>query len=309
MALVAEDHTPFIREVPLTTGTKKEDTILETLKEGEIKMLDSIWKRVKNNWSLSKLQEEVGIWEAVVRVADATGQRPPEFKDHTPYSNRGMEDLPKLNEIASTTRTGIILARSNKTIQACTPLVLTGAKMNVMTEPLHQTDNALPQGLHVCPSYGTYNNGNQKMTIQLYNTKDHAIIIKKGMAVAQMVAANEVPEVVVADGTVAALQTQRWAREGHVEPTVEERRKILFKKLELSGLESCTRENKERPLNLLAEYHDIFALEDGEMGCTKAAEHKIEVMDQKPFKERPRNIPSGLSHMLDMGAIKPSKST
>ena len=85
-------------------GTKTEDTILEALKEGEIKMLDSIWKRVKNNWSLSKLLEEVGIWEAVVWVVHATGQRPPEFEDHMLYSNRGMEDLLKLNEIDSTTR-------------------------------------------------------------------------------------------------------------------------------------------------------------------------------------------------------------
>ena len=82
------------------------------------------------------------------------------------------------------------------------------------------------------------------------------------------------------------------AKEGHAGLTVEERRKILFEKLELSGLESWTEENKEKALNLLAEYHDIFALEDGEMGCTKAAEHKIEVMDPKPFKMRPRNIPS-----------------
>ena len=89
----------------------------------------------------------------------------------------------------------------------------------------------------------------------------------------------------------------------------------MLEKLELSSLESWTEENKERALNLLAEYHDIFALEDGEMGCTKAAKHKIEVTDQKPFKERPRNIPLGLldevkdhlNHMLDVGVIKPSK--
>ena len=47
VALVAEDDTPFSREVPLTTGTKIEDTILKTLKEGEMEMLDSVWKRVK----------------------------------------------------------------------------------------------------------------------------------------------------------------------------------------------------------------------------------------------------------------------
>ena len=90
----------------------------------------------------------------------------------------------------------------------------------------------------------------------------------------------------------------------------------MFEKQELSGLESWTEENKEKVLNLLAEYHDIFALEDGEMGCTEGAEHKIKVTDPKPFNERPRNIPSGLleevkehlDHMLDVGAIKPSKS-
>ena len=93
-------------------------------------------------------------------------------------------------------------------------------------------------------------------------------------------------------------------------------RKILFKKFELSGVKSWTEENQERALNLMAEYHEIFAVEDGEMGCTEAAEQKIEVTDPKPFKERPRNIPSGLceevkdhlDHMLDVGAIKPSKS-
>ena len=130
-----------------------------------------------------------------------------------------------------------------------------------------------------------------------------------------MVAANEVPKMVVTDGMVGALQTQRLAKEGHAKLTVSERRKILFKKLELTGLKSWTEENKERALDLLAEYHDIFTVEDGEMGCTEVAEHKIEVMDLKPFKERPRNIPSGLleevkdnlEHMLDVGVIKPSK--
>ena len=136
----------------------------------------------------------------------------PEFEDHTSYSNQGMEDLLKLNEIASATKTEIILPRSNKTIQACTPLVLMGTKMNVMTEPLHQTDKVLPHGLHVHPSYGAYNCGSQKTTIQLYNIKDHAIIIKKGRAVARMVAANEVLEMVMADGAVGALRTRRWAR-------------------------------------------------------------------------------------------------
>ena len=81
-----------------------------------------------------------------------------------------------------------------------------GTNMNVMTEPLHQNDKALPQELHVHTSYGTCNCGSQKTMVQLYNTKDHTIVIKKGTAVARMVAANEVPQTVVADSTVGALQ-------------------------------------------------------------------------------------------------------
>ena len=79
--------------------------------------------------------------------------------------------------------------------------------MNVMTESLHQNDKALPQGLHVRCSYGTYNCGNRKMDVQQYNTRDHPIVLSKGTAVARMVTANEVPWTVVADGrsTVSAL--------------------------------------------------------------------------------------------------------
>ena len=161
----------------------------------------------------------------MIQVAKTAGHEPPEFEDHTPYSNQGMEDLLKLNQLVSTTRTEIIPPGSNKTIKDHTPLVLMGTSMNVMMEPLHQNDKALPQGLHVRTSYSTYNCGSWKTMVQLYNTKDHVIVIKKGTAVAQMVAANEVPEMVVTDGMVGALQTQRWAKEGHVELTIKERRK------------------------------------------------------------------------------------
>ena len=84
--MVADDDTQFGKEVPLTIGMKTEDTIFKAMKEGEIEMLDNIWKRVKNNRSLTKLREEVGFQE--------------------------------LSELASTVRTEIIPPQSNKTIKA-----------------------------------------------------------------------------------------------------------------------------------------------------------------------------------------------
>ena len=144
VTLLAKDNTQFSKKVPLTTGTKTEDSIFEAMKEGEIDMLDNIWKRVKNNRSLSKLREKGGFWFAVAQIAEETGERPPEFEDHTPFSNKGMEDLLELNELVSTVNTEITPPWSNKTIKARTPLVLMGVRMNVMTEPLHQNDKVLP---------------------------------------------------------------------------------------------------------------------------------------------------------------------
>ena len=80
----------------------------------------------------------------MVQVANAAGEEPPEFEDHTLYSNKGMEDLLKLSELASTVRTEIIPPQSNKTIKARIPLVLMGTHMKMLTEPLHQDDRALP---------------------------------------------------------------------------------------------------------------------------------------------------------------------
>ena len=65
-------------------------------------MLDNMWKRVRNNCPLSKLREEIGFQKAVTQVAEAIGEEPPEFKDHTLFSNRGMKDLLELDELVST---------------------------------------------------------------------------------------------------------------------------------------------------------------------------------------------------------------
>ena len=82
-------------------GTKTKDSIFEAMKEGEMDILDNVWKRVKNSCSLSKLREEIGFRKAMTQIAEATGEERLEFKDHTPFSNRAMKDLLELDELVS----------------------------------------------------------------------------------------------------------------------------------------------------------------------------------------------------------------
>ena len=93
----------------------------------------------------------------------------------------------------------------------------------------------------------------------------------------------------------------------------EERQRMLFKKLDLSGLESWNAKAAKQVRSLLTEYHDLFSLEKNEIGCTKAAEHVIELKDPDTalFKEWFRRIlppqvnevREHLKLMLDVGAI------
>ena len=64
------------------------------------------------------------------------------------------------------------------------------------------------------------------------------------------------------------------------------------------------------------DHHNIFSLEQNEIGCTDMAEHVIELLNTKPFKERFRCIAPPLveevrehiQEMLDGGTIRPSQS-
>ena len=67
---------------------------------------------------------------------------------------------------------------------------------------------------------------------------------------------------------------------------------------------------------LVLAYHDVFALESNELGCTSAIEHEIHIENSEPFKERFWRIPpplleeehASLRDMLEMGAIHPNQS-
>ena len=90
----------------------------------------------------------------------------------------------------------------------------------------------------------------------------------------------------------------------------------LLEKLDLSGLRNWAPRNAEAAKQLVLSYHNIFALDKNELGCTSTVEHEIRVIDSEPFKERFRRIPpplleevcASLRDMLDAGTIRPSQS-
>ena len=102
----------------------------------------------------------MGFQQAAIAWAKEQGVEPPEFEDHTPYSNKAMEDLLDIDEVVNTV---VIPPWQNRIIKGWTSLVLFGTKMNVATEPLKSGDLLLPHGLHLQSSHMMYNCRSQKI--------------------------------------------------------------------------------------------------------------------------------------------------
>ena len=98
--------------------------------------------------------------------------------------------------------------------------------------------------------------------------------------------------------------------------SVAARQEKLLEKLNLDGLAHWSPGNAVAARELVLAYHDVFALEGNELGCTSAIEYEICVENSEPFKEQFWCIPlplleevcASLPDMLEMGVIYPSQS-
>ena len=150
------------------------------------------------------------------------------------------------------------------------------------------------------------------MSLVVRNVSDSQIFLKKGMPVARVVSASLVPPAELSPELEAAL-----GKEPRTEPLlVTARQEKLLEKLNLDRLTHWSQENVVAVRELVLAYHDVFALESNELGCTNTIEHEIRIKNDEPFKEQFQCIPlpllaevcTSLQDMLEAGAIHPSQS-
>ena len=152
-----------------------------------------------------------------------------------------------------------------KAIHGGTGLLLMGYKLNVMTHSLEKKSPQLPLGVEVLSSYATLTTGSNRITVVLRNNTNEWVEVQKGVPIARMVTANMIPSVDLSSSPVKTSDSGRMSE--------EERQRMLFEKLDLSGQETWDAKAAKQARSLLVEYHDLFSLEKKEIGRTKAAEH------------------------------------
>ena len=151
-------------------------------------------------------------------------------------------------------------------------------------------------------------------SVVLGNLIGKIIELKKGTIVATVKAANVVPPMLVSKSPEGLNHNDN--NSSLTSEATPERLEKLFSKLDLSGADNWSEENKENMHSLVRKYHHLFALEDLELGWTSMVKHNIKLTSKIPFRERYHRIPphqyeevcEHLKDMLEIGAIRKSKS-
>ena len=305
VALILEDDSAFARNCQVILGTPTIFRAVRAMKESEMHNLEPAWENAKAGYEFTHF---------MMNPANV-----PEPADQTYPTNTGKNPT-DLDEKLLLKKKYALLPFSNTLVHCKTrETQMHGYKLHVMTHAPYPEDKAnLPNGVYVLKTYTELKDGSRNVSIVLRNLTSKTVHLSAGRCVAQVSAANEVPEAVPSPELAKKLQEEETAKAPKL--TVEERQQLLMKLLrENGGLEQLKKWPPDLAVKferMLMEHHHIFSLDKNEIGCTDATKHVIELMDDEPFKERFRRIApplleevrENLQDMLDGGAIRPSNS-
>ena len=303
VALVIRDGSEFSRRVPVIIGTPTIDRVIRALKESELDTIPKEWQRARRGHEFAN-GSFVRSMNPTEPMPTNTNQNPLDLNEKVFLKNKctipGFESA-------------VVRARIHRTM-------MMGYCLNVITQAPYVEDRAnLLVGVYVIPTYSELRDGSWSVAMVLRNLTGKPVHLSAVRVIARVLAANVIPEGKPTPDLIKKLDEQD---PGSAPPrlSIEERQWLLMQLLKQEGgldeLAWWTPELARKFEQMLMEYHDIFSLDKNEIGCTDAAEHVIELLDEEPFKEKFRRIApplldevwEHLQEMLDGSAICPSQS-
>ena len=254
---VVVGDSEYSKRLPIQIGTLHIDLVLEKATKQELAVLGKAWERGKLNRPKGKNKEfSLEQVDRIVKTAEAVVIQPGETK--------------KISGLAS--------FRGNS------------KQINVFTEPLVETLlNEEPAWIAV-PSYSECKRGSNRIGVAVRNVSRKVIIIAKGQEVAQVSAANQVPNMLAPkyNDCISKYNAKRGDNESSFERRQKDQERVakLWEQLDVTGADSWRESQKLEIKQVFEEYSDIFTLNPLELGRTSLVKHTIKVVDHNPFKER-----------------------
>ena len=301
---VVPNESKFGHRVPLVIGTCMIGRIINVIQESEIDCLST-------PWATARMAQLLSCWKSMaVFTLGNVGEAQSEG------TSGGPQEV-DVDELV-TVKESVHLGPFQTEIVEGWVKPLFGDMTHVMIMPLKagegqpQETRPLPPGLHILHTYTCLKNGSGRVSLVVRNMSNSHIFLKKGVLVVQVMSVSLVPPAELSLEMEAALGT-----EAKPEPmSVVARQEKLLEKLNLDRLSHWSQKNAAVVRELVLAYHDVFALESNELGCTSGIKYEICIENSKPFKEWFRCIPpplleevcTSLQDMLEAGAIHLSQS-
>ena len=203
---------------------------------------------------------------------------------------------------------------------------------SAITEPL---EDKAPNSINVCPRVVTLNNigSTAKVPVRLCNISAKIMKIPARTNICKLQQVNVLRSVQIGEeDTFTSVNINQQSapekepvdkenkhtttseNENNLPAGTSEREDKTFG-IDLENTE-LSNEDKEKVYNLFDKWSTIFPTSKTDLGHTTEVKHKIELTDEKPFKEPYRRVPPALyeeikehlREMLEIGAIRESKS-
>ena len=303
------NDTNYTKRVPVQLGTLHVDEALSLVTGEEYGKLSAVWVRANfPPWPIS----------------GSTQVRESEF------------DLETIKGNAKITKQVMLSPFETKHAPGLTECSTHYKRVHVVTEASEKFQHGAVKP--IC-TYLELKLGSYRLSIGLRNFSCRSVMLRPKTVVAKVSAANIVPFSVApnlegeekeelreqyqeqADSqTVQDIlnqgDNQVLEMEIKLEPLSPEKEKLLFERIDLTGVSQWEPAEQEEVRELFREYGRLFALDDLDLGHTLVVKHEIKLNDYTPFKERYRRIPPHqydevrrhLKEMLEIGAIRKSNS-
>ena len=285
-AFVLDDPSRFSARIPFILGTPTINRVIRTIKESDIHDTPMEWQtaRVAYEWTQGFQFHWAGLSERLN------------------YPTNSAQDLTDLDEKVLLTDKCIIPGFQSVIVHGRTQnTMMMGHSLNVMTQAPYPDDKAdIPNGLFIMRTYTELKDGSRSVTIVLQNLTARPIHLARGCVIGQVDAANAIPEAQCFPNLLKKLDDEDPQVPEPIKLMIPQRQKLLLATLKKDGgldyLKEWPPDLAQKPVMLLLEFHHVFSLEQNEIGCTDATEHVIELLKDKPFKERFQHI---APHLVD----------
>ena len=305
VALVVVEDSNFLKKCQVILGTPTINRAIRAMKESEMENAPKAWQSTLHMYEFANYMVQLNPEDYGMTMPTNTGENPTDLDELVLLKNKVT--IPAFESII---------------LHCCTHrMMMMGYRLHVMTQATYLEDRAnVLNGIYVVKTYSELHDGSRNVSVVLRNLTGKLVHLAAGRPVARVVAMNAVPDAAPSPEFLRKLDKLEPNRDPPKKLTIEERQKLLLELLRKEGrLDKLKQWPPELALKLermLMEHHNIFSFEPNEIGCTDTAEHVIELLDTKPFKERFRciapplveEVQEHIQEMLDGGMICLSQS-